>query len=149
MTLLFLDANVPMYAAGADHPLREACRRIMRHLARQSESFVTDAEVLQEALHRYLALGRAEQGRSMVLDLATVLAGRIEAIFEHDVRGAALLSSRHPALSARDLLHLAVIRRLSVEYIVSTDSGFDGIPGLRRLSPADLNAWGPEFGLTS
>ena len=55
---VFIDANVPIYAAGGDHPLKEPCARILRSVAEDPKPFLTDSEVLQELLHRYLALGR-------------------------------------------------------------------------------------------
>ncbi len=58
MSRLFHDSNIQTYAAGRDHPLKETCKEVLRLAARYSRSFFTDAEVLQEMLHRYLALRR-------------------------------------------------------------------------------------------
>ena len=38
------------------------------------------------------------------------------------------------AASARDAVHLAVMERHGIERILSFDSGFDGFPGVSRLS---------------
>ena len=54
----FIDANVPTYAARRDYPYKEPCARILRIPADGPKSFVTDSEVLQELMHRYLASGR-------------------------------------------------------------------------------------------
>ena len=54
---VFIDANVPIYAAGGDHPYKEPCSRILRMAAEEPQSFVTDSEVLQELMHRYLVRG--------------------------------------------------------------------------------------------
>jgi hypothetical protein len=40
----------------------------------------------------------------------------------------------HPKMSARDALHLAVMEGQDVDQILSFDSGFDGFPGITRLS---------------
>ena len=53
---LFVDANIPFYAAGRPHPLKEPCQQIVALAARHPRAFVTDAEVLQELLHRYVAI---------------------------------------------------------------------------------------------
>jgi hypothetical protein len=37
-------------------------------------------------------------------------------------------------LSARDAVHLAIMERHGVRRIMSFDSGFDGFPGVERLS---------------
>ena len=39
-----------------------------------------------------------------------------------------------PALSARDALHVAVMKRHRVSRILSFDAGFDTVPGLTRLT---------------
>ena len=61
---VFIDANVPIYAASGDHPYKEPCARILRMAAEQPQPFVTDSEVLQELMHRYLASGRWALGRA-------------------------------------------------------------------------------------
>jgi predicted nucleic acid-binding protein len=40
----------------------------------------------------------------------------------------------HRRLSARDAVHLAVMEQHSIDRILSFDSGFDGFPGITRLS---------------
>ena len=54
----FIDANVPIYAAGREHPYKSPCADILRMVAENPQAFITDAEVLQELVHRYLAQGR-------------------------------------------------------------------------------------------
>ena len=51
---VFIDANVPIYPADRDHPYKDPCARILRMLADDPQFFVTDSEVLQEMMHRYL-----------------------------------------------------------------------------------------------
>jgi predicted nucleic acid-binding protein len=119
----------------------------MRLAAEGADSFVTSAEVLQEILHRYLALGRRSAGVGLVRQLATLMEGRIEPVLAEDVASAAALADRYPALTARDLLHLATMRRLETSAMVSADSGFDGFSGIRRLDPANVDSWATELGL--
>jgi len=54
-----------MYAVGGPHPLKQPCARILLLLAERPDAFVTDAEVLQELVHRYLALRRWHEGRDV------------------------------------------------------------------------------------
>ena len=37
-------------------------------------------------------------------------------------------------LSARDAIHIAVMRRFGVERILTFDTGFDGVPGVARVT---------------
>ena len=143
---VFIDANVPIYAAGGDHPLNEPCARILRSVAEDPRRFVTDSGVLQELLHRYLALGRRELGREVVRAFAEAMHGRVESVHAEDVAAASELADRHHGTSARDLVHAAVMRRMGTGRIISADSDFDRIEGVDRLDPARIGEW--EFMIT-
>ena len=121
---VFIDANVPIYAAGGYHPLKEPCARILRMTADDPQPFVTDSEVLQELKRRYLASGRWESGREVILAFAEAMHGRIEPVHAEDVLSASELADRHPDVSARDLVHAGVMRRL-------------GTRACSRLSPGE------------
>jgi uncharacterized protein len=147
---LFLDANIPTYAAGRDHPLKEACKEVLRLAARHPRSFFTNAEVLQEMLHRYLALRRWPEGKRVVLDFAALMAGSIDPVTTEDVVWACDLADRYAArsgarLAARDLLHAAVMLRAEGDAakIVSADGDFYELTaeGIERLDPADIDVW--------
>ena len=138
---VFIDANVPIYAAGADHPYKEPCSRILRMAADEPGHFLTDAEVLQELVHRYLALGRWALGREVLRAFATALQGRIEPVHAEDVLSAGHLADRHPGISARDLVHAAVMQRLGVWRIASADRDFDRMRDVERLDPARMAQW--------
>ena len=58
--MIFIDSNIPMYLVGAEHPLKGAARRLLEAGIGRGERLVTDAEVLQEILHRYWAIQRLE-----------------------------------------------------------------------------------------
>lgn len=142
MTLAFLDANIPIYATGRPHPLREPCLRVLELVAQQPDAFLTDAEVLQELLHRYLALRMwPEPGRPALDSFADLTRERVEPVYAVDVEEAADLAIGHPRLSARDLVHLAVMKRLGVTQIVTADAGFDRVPDVERLDPARVAEW--------
>ncbi len=49
-----------MYLVGAPHPLKSAAQRLLENLVSERQRLVTDAEVLQEILHRYVAIDRRE-----------------------------------------------------------------------------------------
>ena len=52
--VILVDSNVPMYLVGAEHPLKFEARRLLEAAVASRERLVTDAEVLQEILHRYV-----------------------------------------------------------------------------------------------
>ena len=118
--MIFIDTNVLMYAVGRAHPLREEARSFFKEALARQDALVTSAEVLQELLHAYLPVGRLE-----TLDAALHLADSsipvVWAVEVEDVRLARLLIKRHPALSARDLLHLSCCKRRKVAKIMTFD----------------------------
>lgn len=147
---LFLDANVPTYAAGRDHPLKEPCKEVLRLAAVESESFFTDAEVLREMLHRYLSLRRWSEGKRVVLDFADLMSGSVESVVAEDILRASDLADEYAVkpgarLAARDLLHAAVMLRVEgdASTIVTADTDFDDLApeGMTRLDPASVEDW--------
>ena len=137
----FLDANVPIYAAGRPHDLKQPSAQVLMLAAERPASFVTDAEVLQELLHRYLALRLWPQGKEVFHRFADLMRERVEPVHAADVEQAARLADEYPQLGARDLLHAAVMQRLGVRRLVSADAGFDRLSGLERLDPAGVETW--------
>ena len=58
--MIFVDANVFMYAVGAPHPLRETAVEFLLNARRNNTPLATSAEVLQEMLHVYSSVGKFE-----------------------------------------------------------------------------------------
>ena len=137
----FLDANIPIYAAGRPHRLKGPCAQVLMLAAERPEAFLTDAEVLQELLHRYLALRLWSEGRDVFHGFADLMRERVEPVQAIDVEQAALLADELPELGARDLLHAAIIRRLEVQNIISADAGLDRLTEVERLDPMEIEAW--------
>ena len=132
----YIDTAVLMYAGGADHPLREPCRRILDRIADGELDAVTSVAVIQEVLHRFIAVRRPEFGVEMAqqaLDLFAPVLPLTHAV----MRRMPDLVQRYPTLAARDLVHVATCQAEGIDQIVSPDRGFDTVPGLRRLAPDD------------
>jgi hypothetical protein len=130
--VIFVDSNIPMYLVGADHPNKPAARALLEQAIAEGEVLVTDAEVLQEILHRYVAIDR----RDAIGPASEVLLGVVDEVFpveRADVEQARGLVMASP-LSARDALHLAIMRRRGVDRVMSFDRAFDGLPGVTRIA---------------
>ena len=115
--------------------------------AEQPRSFVTDAEVLQELVRRYVASGRWALGREVLHGFAEVMHDRIEPVYAADIQVAARLADHQPGISARDLLHAAVMQRVDATQIVSVVTGFDRLPAITRLDPLCVEDWGESMRL--
>ena len=121
-----------MYLVGAPHPRKAEAQILVERLAAAGERLVTDAEVLQEILHRYAAIDRRnaiEPTMKLILDLVD----EVFPIEKADVLRAGEIAQNHASLSARDSVHIAVMERRGVRSILSFDADFDRWPGLRRL----------------
>lgn len=131
--MIFVDSNIPMYLVGADHPHKLDARRALERLIAAERRLVCDAEVPQEILHRYAAIGR----RDAIQPAFEALLGVIDEVFPielTDVQRAKEVLLASPGLSARDAIHVAVMERRGVEEILSFDTGFDHRPGIRRIA---------------
>ncbi len=134
---LFVDANVPMYAAGVDHPLKAPCVSILESVAAGDRVAVTDAEVLQEILHRYTALGQRERAVE-VCRLFVRVVPDVRPVDREALGQAMELHREFAHLQARDSLHAAVMRQHRIAHIVSADCHFDGLPDIHRMDPAEF-----------
>ena len=129
--MIFVDSNVPMYLVGAEHPNKERTRLLLRDLVASGDILVTDAEVLQEILHRYVAIDR----RELIGDALTAVLGLLDQVYPVEradvVRAQAILGEG--PFSARDALHIAVMRRRGIDRILTFDAGFVEATDLTRL----------------
>jgi len=136
--IYFIDANVPMYAVGVEHPLKAPCVAILESIARGELLALTDAEVLQELLHRYTSLGERERAIE-ICRLFLRVVPEVLPVTREIIKRALELHQEFPHLQARDSLHAAVLLEHQIPYIISADRHFDGVPGFRRLDPTNLS----------
>lgn len=131
--MIFVDSNVPMYLVGAEHPNKIAARLLLERTIANGTRLVSDAEVLQEILHRYVAIARRDAIQPAFDALLNVV-DEVFAVERRDVELARDLIQGSPALSARDAIHVAIMERHGISDILTFDAGFDQVPGIRRMS---------------
>lgn len=136
-----LDVNVPMYAGGRDHPLKDPCAWVMSQIVDDGFNLVIDAEIIQEILYRYTHLRQWNIGVRMAASLLDLVPSVLP-VTERDARVAVELFEAYApqGISPRDLIHAAVMQNHDINTIVSTDRHFDVIDGVNRLDPRDLYA---------
>jgi predicted nucleic acid-binding protein len=122
-----------MYLVGAHHPHKIEAQRLLEDLVRLGERLVTDAEVLQEVLHRYVAIDRRDAIQP-AFDALTAVVDEVLPVEAKIVERAKQIVLAYRRLSARDAIHLAIMQEHGIEHILSFDTGFDSFPGIRRLS---------------
>ena len=131
--MIFVDSNIPMYLVGQAHPNKDAARRALEEAVAAGESLCTNAEVLQEILHRYTAVRRMDR-IDPAFDAVLAIVDVVYPIERADVERARRLLATTPTLSARDAVHLAVMQARDIGRILSFDAGFDGVLGIVRLT---------------
>jgi len=129
--VIFIDSNIPMYLVGAEHPNKAIARALLERTITDGEVLVTDAEVLQEILHRYVAIDR----REAIAPASEALLSVVDEVFpveRVDVERARQLVLE-TSLSARDAVHVAIMRRRGVDRILSFDRAFERVSGVARI----------------
>ncbi len=122
-----------MYVVGAPHRHKVDAQRLLEQAVLSCERLVTDAEVIQEVLHRYVAINR----RDAIAPALDALLGVVEEVFpieRQDALAARDVVLGAAQLSARDAIHVAVMRRRGVRRILTFDRGFEGVPGVSRVT---------------
>ena len=130
--MIFVDSNIPMSLIGAAHPHKTEAQVILERLIAGGERLVTDAEVLQEILHRYTAIEKREAiGPALQVTLDVV--DEVFPIEKAEVLRAGEIAQNPALLSARDAVHIAVMEHHGIRSILSFDRDFDRWPGLQRI----------------
>lgn len=131
--MILVDSNVPMYLIGAEHAHKHDAQRLLDAAISRQVRLVTDAEVLQEILHRYHAIQRYDAIQP-ALDVLLAVVDEVVPIDRDTVlRAREILLAQH-GLSARDAVHAATMEAVGAEQIMSFDRAFDRLPGITRLS---------------
>lgn len=136
---VFIDSAVLMYAAGAPHELREPSVRIVRLVRDGMLQAVISAEVVQEILHRFVAIRRPEVGARIARDALDLFAPVLPITHAVMDRMPELIA-RYPSLTARDLVHVATCLEHGIGAVVSPDRGLDAVREVRRIPLEDAEA---------
>ena len=121
-----------MYLVGSAHRHKTDSQMLLERMIAGGERLVTDAEVLQEILHRYSAIDK-RQAIEPALRVTLDIVDDVFPIEKRDVLRAAEITHNPAQLSARDAIHLAIMERHSIKTIMSFDTDFDRWPGLKRV----------------
>jgi len=132
--MILIDTNVIIFAAGAAHPHKGPSVALLERVANGDVEATIDAEVLQEILHRYRAIGRWDEGRQ-VYDLTRRLFPDVVPVTAEVIDIARRLLDGNKDIMARDALHAAVLESGGFEALCSYDHDFDRIVGLVRREP--------------
>ena len=130
--MIFIDSNIPMYLVGKPHPHKTEAQVLLERMVALKQRLVTDVEVLQEILHRYVAINR----RDAIAPAMKVTLDLVDDVFpveRADVLRAGEIVQNRALFSARDAVHIAIMERYGIDSVMSFDADFDRWPGLKRI----------------
>lgn len=131
--MIVLDTSVLVYAVGAEHRLREPCRRLIAAAGDHLDA-TTTVEVIQEFAHvRARRRSRADATR-LARSFATVLTPLLVPATADLVAGLALFEEVVD-LGCFDAVLAATAVGKGSDALVSADPAFSRVPGLRHLDP--------------
>lgn len=136
---VLLDTAVFVYAVGTPHDYRDACRRLLDPDVLLSYGGEASVQAIQELLHQRTRRTGDRIGSATVARAMAQLCPLHE-LTADDLRVGLQLFEQVPTLTGRDALHAATAVNRGIPAIVSPDTDFDGIDGLRRIDPIDAAA---------
>lgn len=155
--IVFLDANVFVYAYAGDPSFGSACTDLLERIELRQLQGVISTQVFSDVSHRlmtlvacqtfgwnYTGIGRRLrshpgeiqklfQFRESLDDIVTI-GVRIVPVSAQDVLAAGNLCQKHGLLSG-DALIVAIMQANSLTNLTSNDADFDRVPGITRFSP--------------
>lgn len=137
--IMLLDVSIPLYAAGGAHDYKPSCVWVMTEIAQGRLSAAIDTEIIQEILYRFGGGGKWAMGIEMARHVLDIMPTVYEVNRADAVLCLELAEKYGPqGLSARDLLHVAVMRNRGMNTIISADADFDHVEGIIRLDPRTM-----------
>jgi predicted nucleic acid-binding protein len=118
--------------------MREPCQAIIRAAGDGRIRLHASVELVQELVfHR---MRRVDRGAAVAQARDAAQLCTLHE-FDSGVLGRALdLITSHPVIGGRDAVHAATALHAGLAEIVSPDAAFEGLDGVRRISPQDLAA---------
>ncbi len=128
-TKVFIDSNIPMYAAGKEHPNRIPSIKVLELISEGEIIGVTSTEVFQEILYRYQAIDLLYKG----LELFDSFSSIIDEAFSININimreAKNILKDNN--INARDAVHIATMDHYEISYIASHDRHFKKFKHIR------------------
>jgi len=129
----FLDSNIFVNAKIKDRKYGSSCARVIIDLAEGRLSAATSTIALVEVSN---ALKKIGLGKEVALEINSIYSTGITVteLLNVDVRLTVELF-RSSSVSPYDCAHAAIMKRIGLDTILSTDPHFEDIPGINRLDP--------------
>lgn len=132
-----IDTNIILYSLGREHPLKEPCRRLVAKIASGEIAANIDVEVLQEVLYVYTYRNERAKGLAACRYLLDIFPNPFS-VTKYGISTVITFMDKYPSLVSRDAIHAAVVVNNNLKGIISEDSDFDMIKGIKRFKCRDF-----------
>lgn len=122
---VFIDSNIPMYAAGNEHPNKVPSIKILESVSENKIAGVTSTEVMQEILYRYQSISLLEKGLEVFDSFSQIVDDILPVNFDI-ISGARKILGKnsYQDISARDAIHVATMDYFGINFIATYDKRF-------------------------
>lgn len=134
MKKVFIDTNIPMYCGGKESVYKKKCGEILERAIKGEFIGVTDVEVFQEILYRFMHINEIKKGWKIFDNFKETIL-EVLPVVKEDIYLARDLSERYRRVRPRDLIHAAIMINNRIKQIYSTDKDLDKIEEIERIDP--------------
>jgi len=139
--MIVLDTTVLVYAKGAEHALRNPCRRLIAAVSDGSIQASTTVEVIQEFAHVRARRSDPAEAAGIAREYAELLSPLILVTTEH-LHGGLALFERSNSLGAFDAVLAATALDTAADGLVSADKAFSTVAELPYSFPDEAGVAG-------
>lgn len=132
--MIVLDTTVLVYAVGTEHSFREPCRALVTAIADGDIEATTTVEVIQEFAHVRARRRDRKDAAGLARDFAELLSPLL-LVEDTDLREGLRLFGEGEGFGLFDTVLAAAAYASGADALVSADSGFAMIPGIRHVLP--------------
>jgi predicted nucleic acid-binding protein len=132
--VIVLDTTVMVYAVGADHPLREPCRQLIRAIADGTILATTTTEVIQEFTYVRARRRDRKDAAELARDYIELLSPLL-IVEETDLREGLRLYEEGTGFGSFDAVLAAAAHAAGADALVSADTGFSSIAAINHVIP--------------
>ncbi|MEK6887454.1 MAG: type II toxin-antitoxin system VapC family toxin [Candidatus Aenigmatarchaeota archaeon] len=131
----FIDSNIFIYAAQAHPKFGKACKKIIEDIESRKLEATTSVlnvaevvEVIDRNVNRKIATNVAELLLALPMDIEDV-------VKEHEIDALSIFSSYEA--NYFDTVFVAVMKEKFIDAIITNDSHFEDIKGIKTIKPLD------------
>jgi len=132
---VFIDTNIPMYAAGQEHPNKAPSIKILESVSEGKIIGVTSTEVLQEILYRYWAIKLLKKGLKVFNEFLQIVDDVLPVNFQIMCETRDILEKNNDQnIFPRDAIHAATMNYYGINCIATHDEHFRIFKHIKYIS---------------